>query len=218
MSVILEVTVPAEAFEIGRILSIPTAGSLTLETLVPLGERAMPFVRLHSAVDEEFQDQIEADRRVATVEQVSAHNGERLYALDWDVSDEEFFEAITETKGHVLEATGTAAEWQFRLRFPSHEQLSAFHDRIKDADIPVSVSGVYNPTKPDVGPWYGLTDEQRVTLKRAVQTGYYDIPRKISTSELAEEFDISDQAVTERLRRAISTLVTNTLLAPEQER
>jgi len=60
-----------------------------------------------------------------------------------------------------------------------------------------------NPTRPESGPWYGLTPLQRDTLIQAVQGGYYSIPRGVSTQELAETFDISDQAVTERLRRAI---------------
>jgi predicted DNA binding protein len=51
----------------------------------------------------------------------------------------------------------------------------------------------------------------------AVEEGYYSIPRGISTKELAEEFDISDQALTERLRRAIITLVTNTLAVTGEE-
>ncbi|MFC7057333.1 helix-turn-helix domain-containing protein [Halovenus salina] len=42
--------------------------------------------------------------------------------------------------------------------------------------------------------------------------GYYSLPRQASTQELAETFDVSDQAITERLRRAIEMLVTNTLL------
>lgn len=218
MSVILELTVPADAFEIGQILTVPAAGSLALETLVPLGDRAVPFVRLHSTKHAEFEERIASDPRVANVEQVSAHDGEWLYALDWDASGDEFLEAVMASDGHVLDATGTAETWQFRLRFPSHDQLSAFHERIERAEIPISVSSVYNPTKPDAGPWYGLSDEQREALERAVETGYYDIPRGASTSELAAEFDISDQALTERLRRAISTLTTNTLLATEEDR
>lgn len=61
--------------------------------------------------------------------------------------------------------------------------------------------------------WYGLTEPQRETLTRAVQGGYYSIPRRMSTKDLAEELGISDQTVTERLRRAIVTIVENTLMA-----
>lgn len=74
---------------------------------------------------------------------------------------------------------------------------------------------IYNPSKPEVGPWYGLTAPQREALLLAVHRGYYNIPRQCTTVELAEQLDISDQAVTERLRRAIVTLTTNTLLENE---
>ena len=46
---------------------------------------------------------------------------------------------------------------------------------------------------------------------------YYSIPRQMATRELADEFGISDQAVTERFRRAIETLTENTLIATEDE-
>lgn len=49
-------------------------------------------------------------------------------------------------------------------------------------------------------------------LIKAVENGYYALPRGTTTNELGESFGISDQAVTERLRRGISNLVTNTLL------
>ncbi|TKX52549.1 helix-turn-helix domain-containing protein, partial [Halorubrum sp. SS7] len=117
----------------------------------------------------------------------------------------------------VLGATGTADAWEFELRFPTHEALSAFQDYYVDEDIEVSVARIYNPTKPDAGPWYGLTSPQRETLAAAVDAGYYSLPREISTQELADSFDISDQAVTERLRRGIATLVRNTLLVDEEE-
>jgi len=117
----------------------------------------------------------------------------------------------------LLGATGGADRWEIELRFPSHETLSDFQAYYVDHDIPVSIEKIYNPTKPDAGPWYGLTAVQRETLTNAVEDGYYSLPRRISTKELAAEFDVSDQAVTERLRRGISTLVTNTLLAAERE-
>ncbi|ERG89195.1 MAG: putative DNA binding protein [halophilic archaeon J07HX5] len=58
-----------------------------------------------------------------------------------------------------------------------------------------------------------LTDAQLEAMTAAVENGYYDIPRDISTAELGDQLGISDQAVTERLRRGISTLAANTMLA-----
>ena len=155
-------------------------------------------------------------------ESSDARNGTNASAADRLVTAtaRSYLEGIADTSAQVLSATGTAEEWTFELRFPSHEALSAFKDHCERADVPLEVRRVYNPTKPAAGPWYGLTVSQRETLIRAVEGGYYAIPRGISTAELAEEFDISDQAVTERLRRAIQTLVENTLLlaAADDER
>lgn len=74
---------------------------------------------------------------------------------------------------------------------------------------------IYNPTTPGTGPWFGLTRRQRTTLELAVERGYYDIPRRCTTIELADELGISDQAVTERLRRGIVAFVANALLLDE---
>jgi predicted DNA binding protein len=102
--------------------------------------------------------------------------------------------------------------WLFQIRFPSHDRLAEFQTLCFEADIPLDIKRTYNPTRPDAGPWYGLTTPQRETLIYAVENGYYSLPRQSSTREIAEHFDVSDQAITERLRRAIETLVTNTLL------
>lgn len=219
MAVILELTMDPEAFEIGQILPVPASSSLTLETLVPLGDAAIPLVRLHNKDGDEFERHAEADDRVRSINRVDGEEEEEesLYALDWDVSGDEFFQAIRESEGHVLDATGTRERWEFRLWFPDHEHVSRFNEISESAGIPFEVQSIFNPTKPDAGPWFGLTKPQRDALGRAVRAGYYDIPRRISTNELAAEFDISDQALTERLRRAIGTLTRNALLVSESE-
>lgn len=131
--------------------------------------------------------------------------------MDWTLERDELFRGIQEQGAQVLGATGTVVDWEFELRFPSHGALSDFQRHCNQQGIEVAVRRIYNPTRPGTGPWFGLTPVQRETLLLAVTSGYYDIPRGCSTIELAEELGISDQAVTERLRRAIVTLVTNTL-------
>ena len=116
-----------------------------------------------------------------------------------------------------MSATGTAAGWDFELRFPDHDSLSRYQTCCENSHISVEVVRVYNPTDPGVGPWYGLSEPQRDALLLAVQMGYYDIPRECSTKDLAAELGISDQAVTERLRRAIAAFGRHALLTPEAE-
>jgi hypothetical protein len=148
---------------------------------------------------------------------VNQHDGETLYALDWTVSRDLFFQGLSEANAQLLNATGESTTWEFELRFPDHEALGEFQEYCSNAHISLEVGRIYNPTRPTSGMWYGLTAAQRDTLVRAVQGGYYDIPRRLSTKDLAAEFDISDQAVTERLRRAIVALVENSLVVAMEE-
>lgn len=115
----------------------------------------------------------------------------------------------------MLSASGTPEVWEFSLRFPGHDELRDFSMYCEDAHLSLEVDRVYNPTNPGVGSWYGLTEPQREAIRLAVQLGNYDIPRGCTTKELADQLGISDQAVTERLRRGIVALVSKTLLTED---
>lgn len=217
MSVIAHLRVPPDSFELGRILDISSPASIELEDMVPLGEKAVPFMTVHETGGDAFEAAVRDHPSVERFRIVNQHDEETLYALDWDVTRDVFFQGIFEVDAHLLSATGTADSWEFELRFPDHEALSAFQEYCVDAHIQLEVGRIYNPTRPGNGLWYGLTSPQRDTLVRAVQGGYYSIPRQMSTQDLASEFDVSDQAITERLRRAIVTLVENTIIAAVED-
>lgn len=217
MSVIVELTLPADAFELGQILRVEGPTRVTLETMVPLGGRATPFVRVRNDARSSFETHVRGHASVSDLHSIDSHGAETLYALAWEPSAGSLFDTIREMDATLLEATGGPDVWRFELRFPTHETLSAFRTYCGERDIDVTVERIYNPTPPEAGAWYGLTPPQRETLMRAVERGYYTLPRKVSTVALAEEFGISDQAVTERLRRGINTLVTNTLNAAEDD-
>lgn len=57
-----------------------------------------------------------------------------------------------------------------------------------------------------------LTETQRETLVAALRSGYYEVPRETALSELAEEFGISSQALSNRFRRAHKSLAENAVL------
>ncbi len=212
MAVIVELSLPGDQFELGRILTMEDETIITLETMIPMGERPIPFFRVYNDPQHVFEDRIRKHPSVKNITTVNTHDDEALYALDWQESDDTFIGGIRMVDGHLLEATGDPETWGFEIRFPTHDAVSTFQEYCHETDIPLDIKRIFNPTKPDAGPWYGLTASQREMLIRATESGYYSIPRQTSTKSLAEEFEISDQAVTERLRRGISTLVTNTIL------
>jgi len=212
MSVIAEISIPATEFELGRIMDISESGTVELESLVPTGERAVPFFWVYETDFDSFEETVAEAATVDELVQIDTYDDRVLYTFEWSVENDAVFRAVKQVNAYILNATGTGDSWRFELRFPSHEALSTFQDRCQDAVVNFEVIRVYNPSKPDLGPWFGLTERQREAMVLAVEEGYYDIPRNCTTVELAEELGISDQAVTERLRRAIVRLVTNTIL------
>ena len=52
-----------------------------------------------------------------------------------------------------------------------------------------------------------LTPTEGQTIRRAVATGYYDVPRSATLGDLAAELDVSDAAVSKTLRRAETKLL-----------
>lgn len=62
-----------------------------------------------------------------------------------------------------------------------------------------------------------LTETQWETLVRAVAAGYYSIPRTVTLAMLSQEFDVTDSAVSQRLRKAEATIVRQVVagISPE---
>ena len=60
-------------------------------------------------------------------------------------------------------------------------------------------------------PGDGLTDRQREALRTAYELGYFDIPRKTALAEVAAELGISASSASERLRRAQTQLIEETV-------
>jgi predicted DNA binding protein len=63
---------------------------------------------------------------------------------------------------------------------------------------------------------YGLSEGQYNALTTAATYGYYDIPRDADLQAVAEELDVSHQALSERLRRGMLALIEDTLLLGPQ--
>jgi predicted DNA binding protein len=166
---------------------------------------------------ESFEESVRDHPSVERIEVVTRHENETTYALQWNAERDVFLQGIIELGGQILTATGASKTWEFEIRFSSHERLSEFQEYCLDAHIDLELGRLYNPSKPGSGMWFGLTRAQREALMLAVRGGYYSIPRTMSTEDIAGEFGISDQAVTERLRRGIYTLTQNTLIAMEEE-
>ncbi|RQG90126.1 transcriptional regulator [Natrarchaeobius halalkaliphilus] len=65
-----------------------------------------------------------------------------------------------------------------------------------------------DPQRAGIEPEETLPDEQRDALRAAVDYGYYETPRAIELSDLADRLDVPRSTLSYRLRRAEATLAT----------
>ncbi|WP_306055287.1 helix-turn-helix domain-containing protein [Natronococcus wangiae] len=213
MVVILQFRTPVVDSEFGEALRVQDGASIELETLVPSGRRSIPFFWIYAAPPEPIVDSLSGHGSVERVEIVDRIADATLVAIEWRPESDTVFQDIEVCDGQILRAVCQDDHWEFSVRFPDHENLSAFRERCERDDVAVHVHRIYHGTDPGDDPRFGLTTLQREALALAVERGYYDIPRRCSTAELAAELGISSQAMTERLRRAVANLSRYTVLA-----
>lgn len=96
--------------------------------------------------------------------------------------------------------------------------IGEFEDiRESMVDLPKGVglnllsTGEYSPESG--GLYEQLTPKQQVTLRAAVETGYYEEPRNVTYQDIAEELGLAAGTVGEHLRKIESKILTNVLPA-----
>jgi len=220
MGVIADVRIPAHRFEFGQRFPVRNGDATEIERMGSVGDTGASIFSFSGPPDDRSDAGVEdpfADVDGFQLEVLEEFDGRNLYVVAWEPSVDPFFRLLDDHDGVVRRGRGTADTWTFETRFPSHDAFASFGSACVETELGTEVERVYNPTRRGTGAWYGLTPRQRRTLELAVERGYYDIPRRCTTIELADELGISDQAVTERLRRGIVTFVTNALLFEEGE-
>jgi predicted DNA binding protein len=116
-----------------------------------------------------------------------------------------------------LAVTATARGLDVRMRFPDRDALCQFRDICGEQDICLSLRGLYEGSDSSARGRYGLSSKQQRTLRRASESGYYRVPRETGLDDLADDLDISRQAVSERLRRGTDVLIQNTFETTETD-
>lgn len=77
----------------------------------------------------------------------------------------------------------------------------------EDADIDVALQGLRD-YRSRADPLESLTDRQRDVLEVAYRSGYYDVPRDTSTTEIAAELGVDGSTVAEHIQRAERNLIS----------
>ncbi|WP_117591052.1 helix-turn-helix domain-containing protein [Haloprofundus halophilus] len=183
------------------------------------GDRVRLLVWAESDEFETFERAAEEDPTVESLSVVATAGSRRLYQteLRGEGLATSIYPLVVEEGGVIHELTATHDGWQFRAEFPDRESFARCHAFCRERDVDFEFHRLFEERETASVDEYGLTDEQRETLLAAVSSGYLEIPREQSLSELADELGISGNAASERFRRAVKTLVENAL-SPVDER
>ncbi|QCJ46413.1 MULTISPECIES: helix-turn-helix domain-containing protein [Haloprofundus] len=161
---------------------------------------------------EAFEAALEDDETVLSVDVLDTFETQKLYRVRID-PDVVLYPMAAAVGASRLEITATHDSFDMRMRFPDREALAEFRRRVRERGVSFTLKRLYTPESPETTERYGLSEKQRTALRSAVRIGYFDVPRRASLDELADELGISGQAASERLRRGTVRLVRNTIEA-----
>ncbi|MFC7143015.1 helix-turn-helix domain-containing protein [Halosimplex aquaticum] len=212
MSTIVEATVPAEQFALAETLETVPGAEVRMVRLVAHGaEHVMPFLWAGCEDTERLHNALVNDPTTEEVDALADFDGESLFRVEWATRVRVLVSIIAEEDATILDASGRDDTWHLQIFFPEHERVSETDEFCSEYGIDLSLERINRLSEAAEYGHLGLTERQYETLCSAYEAGYYDVPRTVNQEELAEYFDVSHQALSERLRRAHETVITNAL-------
>jgi len=211
MSVFAEFSVPADQFALGDLLEVRTGIHVTLESMVPVGERLVPYLWITNQDVEPVVTALDGSPLVEEVAVVDQTESESLLRVNWSPEINGLIGILDTAEATLLEAEGRGDEWRFRVRFPEHEDLSAFYRACREQRVTVEIHEVSHGLGFTPSSGADVTPAQLEALTTALDAGYFAVPREITTLELAEKLGISDTAASQRLRRGLTAYLSSML-------
>ncbi|GAB7010659.1 helix-turn-helix domain-containing protein [Halorubrum trueperi] len=157
---------------------------------------------------EESVDSLRKEDTITSIRIVDRPANALLVSLELPLRTGSLLGNIANLRVEIVEAVKTSETWLFRLRCPNYEILHEFVERCERNDHGVHVERVYESAS-DQGLLNAvLTPQQEVALRVACDAGYFCVPRESSLKELSDELDVSDSAVSQRLRRGTNALLS----------
>ena len=221
MTTIAELTLSTDEFALAETFQRLPEMEVRVESVVAEGPvRTMPLVWFSNVDPDAIDEALEADPTVADYQQLleNTDDDEWFYRLQYSEDVGSVCCAVYSNGGTLLDAQVSEGQWTLRLLFPEREELSDAVSAIEDRGARVDVRRMVEAGQDeDLETTAALTEPQQEAIAEAYRQGYYDVPREISLEELANELDISHQALSERLRRANRVLASEQLDEPTGE-
>lgn len=211
MSILTELTVPARNFVLSETLQAVPDVHVEIERVVADEEQITPYFWAAGDDFSAFEDALERDNTIQDIVTLEEHDEERLYRGYWEQDSDDITRAVSLVEATILEASSDNSEWDVRMLFPDEQTLTQFHDHCSEHDIVYELTRLYDSCHPEALGKYEITPKQREALLVALDRGYFEVPRATTLKGVADVLDISQNALSTRLRRGHANLIGNTL-------
>lgn len=196
--------VPDAELRLEEIRSLPDE---RLRFLLWADEHALP----------EFEGAVATDDTIQSFTLLTNLGDRRLYRLTLSETGQESstYLAAAAEDIVVLDLTVSTEGMRFLARIPSREALRNYAEACQERGVGFQLKQLYEEEDTasgrGEGQQFGLTKPQYRALRCALEMGYFEVPRKTSVGEIADELGTSDQALSTLLRRGEQNLLENTL-------
>ncbi|ADB63607.1 Bacterio-opsin activator HTH domain protein (plasmid) [Haloterrigena turkmenica DSM 5511] len=160
-----------------------------------------------------FETALTTDSTIAGYQRLSDLHEKRLYQLIFLKGREKkyLYPIALEQNIMAIRVIITSDGANLIPRFPSREAITAYHEACQERGISFQLQQLYREKPDDPSEQFGLTPGQREVLIRAHKRGYFNQPRNVTLEELAEGMEVSSSALGRRMRRALDTLIDQTV-------
>jgi len=174
-------------------------------------EWTMPCLWVAADDFEAVDEALAADPSIDEIIETNEFDGEKYYHLDWADEVDERITGYVDENGSILIAKATDQGWQIQFRFTSRGQFDAFREQMVERGYSFDLLELFEPEAPRqmMGE---VTPSQRAALVAATEQGYYKVPREVTAEEVADDLGMTQQSVSELLRRGTDNLVRSTLV------
>lgn len=184
-----------------------------VEDIRTVDEETRLMVRAEGGDFDAFEDGLETDPTIATHRFIAAFDGSQLYRVTLSAHGQarSTYDVALAQDIVVFDQRVTHEGMLVQARVPDREALATYREACREMDIPFEIRRLYSSDESIETDRFGVTTAQAEALVHALETGYFDVPRRTDLQTMAAELDVSPQALSARLRRAQSNLVANTL-------
>lgn len=175
------------------------------------GETASMSLLWASTDDPDLTATLERDPTVFSATELRRTDDRRLYRVEWTHDVHRCIDILLQSQGILLSNHGTQTGWNVEILYPNREDVRTATECCERYGLSFTLDTIRSLDS-DRDAQCGLTPAQHNILTQACQRGYFAVPREIGLEELAEEMNVSHQALSERLRRGHDTLIRSTLV------